>query len=103
MTPNSSDVYELAKRHANAWRAHDADAIAALYKEDSVFTINLGEPMTGRLDITDLVQGYCEWFPDLVLFSDKVRVAGARAIARSYGWFDAEEYERQCQEGYQAP
>ncbi len=133
MTPNSGDVYGIAKRHANAWMAHDAEGVAALYEEEAVFIINLGEPMNGRGDIAEMVQGYCEEFPDLKLFSDKVRVAGDRAIAlwtaegtsketgkfikfsgweswkispkglisSSDGWYDAEDYERQCQEGYQ--
>jgi len=133
MTPNSGDIYETAKRHANAWTAHDAEAVAGLYEKNAVFIINLGEPMNGRSDIAEMVQSYVDGFPDLVLFSDKVRTAGDRAvalwtaegtsketgefikfggweswtvspsglIARSDGWYDAEDYERQCNEGYQ--
>ena len=124
MTPNSSDVYEMAKRHANAWSAHDAEAVAALYENDAVFIINLGDPMNGRSEIAAMVRGYCEEFPDLVLYSDVARQAGNKAvalwtaegtnsqtgkyvkfggweawtlspsglIARSDGWYDAEDY-----------
>ncbi len=70
MTPNSGDLYALAKRHANAWSAHDAEGVAELYEESALFISSLGEPMNGL-------------------------------ISRSDGWYDAEDYERQCQEGYQ--
>ncbi len=133
MTPNSGDVYALAKRHANAWSAHDPEGVAELYEENALFIINLGEPMNGLISRAEMVRGYCEGVPDLKLFSDKVRLAGDGAIAlwtaqgtsketgkfikfsgweswkvspnglisRSDGWYDAEDYERQCQEGYQ--
>ncbi len=35
MTPNSGDLYALAKRHANAWSAHHAGGVAALNADDA--------------------------------------------------------------------
>jgi ketosteroid isomerase-like protein len=59
-------VNELFTKYAAAWGERDADAIAALHTEDSVFHLHAGqEPAVGRQAVRDAFAAMFEQWPDL--------------------------------------
>jgi steroid delta-isomerase-like uncharacterized protein len=59
------DITQALQRDTEAWNAHDADGVAALYAEDAVlYDVALPEPLRGRAAIRDSVAGYLAAFPD---------------------------------------
>ena len=83
MAPKPDAVHALIDRHIAAWCAKSAEGVAASYTPDAVFSINRGEPMTSHADIAEMVTGFCEEFPDVVLALDHSFVAGDHAV---YVW-----------------
>ena len=52
----SQSLMEFAKEYSGAWAVHDADAIAAMHTDDSVFDLHdVGAPATGRAAVRDLI------------------------------------------------
>ena len=83
MPPKQSDVEALITRHIAAWCAKSPEGVASSYTEDAVFVINRGEPMNGHADIAEMVRGFCDEFPDVVLELDHSFIAGDHAV---YVW-----------------
>lgn len=83
MPTNPADIEALIEKHIAAWCAKSPDGVAASYTEDATFIINHGEPMKGRFDIAEMVRGFCDEFPDLVLELDHSFIAGNHAV---YVW-----------------
>ena len=83
MAPKREDVEHLIDRHIAAWCQKSPEGVAASYTEDAVFSINRGDPMIGHADIGDMVQGFCDEFPDVVLRLDHSFIAGNHAV---YVW-----------------
>ena len=83
MAPKPDAVRELIDRHIAAWCAKSGEGVAASYTEDAVFSINRGEPMVGHQDIAEMVKGFCDEFPDVVLELDHSFIAGDHAV---YVW-----------------
>ena len=81
--PHPDDVRALIDRHIAAWCAKSPEGVAASYTEDAEFIINRGEPMIGHGDIGDMVKGFCDEFPDVVLELDASYIAGDHAV---YVW-----------------
>jgi len=63
-------IREFARRYTEAWCSHDPDAVASFYAEDGRIVINGGEPSAGRGQIAEMVRGFVEAFPDLVVKMD---------------------------------
>ena len=62
----SKNLVEFAKEYSGAWAEHDADAIAALHTDDSVFDLHtVGAPATGRAAVRDLIAALLTVVPDL--------------------------------------
>ena len=131
MAPKPEAVKNLIAKHIDAWCRKSPEAVAASYTDDAIFSINRGDPMIGHKDIGDMVKGFCDEFPDVVLKLDHSFVAGDHAVyvwtftgthaetgtsvafqgweeweltdepkvKSSLGWYDADNYERQMQEG----
>ena len=83
MAPKHRAVQDLIERHVEAWCAKSPEGVAASYTEDAVFSINRAEPMVGHSDIADMVKGFCDEFPDVVLTLDHSFIAGDHAV---YVW-----------------
>ena len=83
MAPKPEDVHALIERHIAAWCNKSGDDVAASYTEDAVFTINRGDPMTSHQEISDMVKGFCDEFPDVVLELNHSFVASDHAV---YVW-----------------
>lgn len=83
MAPKPDAVKELISKHIKAWCEKSPDGVAASYTEDAVFSINRGDPMIGHQDIADMVKGFCDEFPDVVLSLDHSFIAGDHAV---YVW-----------------
>jgi uncharacterized protein (TIGR02246 family) len=61
-----AEVRELFDRYAAAWESRDADAIAALHTEDSVYHLHAGaEPARGREAVRAAFAELFEQWPDL--------------------------------------
>lgn len=80
MAFTEADAEERARVYARAWSSRDPRAVAALYAPDARFTINDGEPYVGRSAIADMVAGFVESFPDLVLRVDSFRTSGTYLV-----------------------
>jgi ketosteroid isomerase-like protein len=62
----SKSLMEFAKEYSGAWAAHDADAIAAMHTDDSVFELHdVGAPATGRVAVRELIEALLSAVPDL--------------------------------------
>lgn len=83
MAPKSDAVHALIQKHISAWCSKSPEGVAASYTEDAVFSINRGDPMIGHQDIAEMVKGFCDEFPDVVLALDHSFVAGDHAV---YVW-----------------
>ena len=83
MAPKPEDVKKLINRHIEAWCAKSPEGVAASYTMDAVFSINRGDPMIGHVDISEMVKGFCDEFPDVVLSLDHSFIAGYHAV---YVW-----------------
>lgn len=63
---DTTDLRALTDRYFDAWERRDADAIAALHTEDSVFHLHAGqEPARGREAVRDAFAAMFEQWPDL--------------------------------------
>ena len=78
MTPDR--LTEIATRYTEAWCSRDATTATSHFAPNGSFSINGGEPATGRSAIAGVYQGYFEAFPDAVLSMDHVRGASNKAI-----------------------
>ena len=60
-------ITELFDRYAAAWSDHDADAIAEMHTEDSVFHLHSAgqEPARGREAVRDAFAAMFDQWPDL--------------------------------------
>ena len=83
MAPKPDAVRALIDRHIAAWCAKSGEGVAASYTEDAIFSINRGDPMVGHQDIAEMVKGFCDEFPDVVLELDHSFIAGDHAV---YVW-----------------
>ncbi len=83
MAPKQDAVRDLISKHIDAWCAKSPDGVAASYTVDAVFSINRSEAMIGQADIAEMVKGFCDEFPDVVLALDHSFVAGDHAV---YVW-----------------
>ena len=91
MSPKPDAVRQLIKTHINAWCAKSPEGVAASYTRDAVFSINRGDPMIGHTDIGEMVKGFCDEFPNVVLRLDHSFVAGDHAV---YVWtFQGNHFE----------
>ncbi|WP_120499450.1 nuclear transport factor 2 family protein [Roseovarius sp. EL26] len=83
MPSNIEKIQNIVNTHIDAWCRKSATDVAASYTEDACFIINHGEPMNGHQDIADMVSGFCDEFPDVVLRLDNTFIAGHHAV---YVW-----------------
>ena len=83
MAPKPDAVHALIEKHIKAWCDKSPRGVAASYTEDAVFSINRADPMVGHQDIAEMVKGFCDEFPDVVLTLNNSFVAGNHAI---YVW-----------------
>jgi len=61
-----ADIASVLQRTADAWNAHDPDAVAAFYAEDvEIRDVGFSEPLRGRQAMRDLAAGYMAAFSDL--------------------------------------
>lgn len=65
-TMSAEEVADLAKRYADAWNAHDVDALISMHAEDSVFcTYMAAEEVRGIDNIRQAFEGLFELWPDI--------------------------------------
>ena len=83
MALSRTAIQDLINRHIDAWCAKSPSGVAGSYTHDAVFSINHGDPMIGHGDIADMVKGFCDEFPDVVLRLDNTFIAGNHAV---YVW-----------------
>ena len=71
---------ELGQRYAEAWSSRQPDRVAEFYAEEGQIVINSGEPMRGHAAIAKMAAGFYAAFPDLLVYCDDFRLAGAHAL-----------------------
>ena len=75
-----ADITEVLQGTADAWNAHDPDAVAAFYAEDAkIYDVGFPEPLRGRQAMRDLAAGYMAAFSDLHVEVSKPIVSGNRS------------------------
>lgn len=81
--PLSDDqVVALANQYVDAWSAHDAGRVAALFSPDGTLQINDQPPAAGREAVTDAVTRELDRVPDSRLVADGTSVDGMHAVVR---------------------
>lgn len=80
MVLQTPQIESMAQDYADAWTSQDPAAVVAHYDENGRIAINDGEPTIGRAAIAEMVQGFYDAFPDLVVKLDRVRTAGNSAV-----------------------
>jgi steroid delta-isomerase-like uncharacterized protein len=75
-----TEITQVLQRVADAWNAHDPDAVAAFYAEDvEVRDVGFPEPLHGRQAVRELAAGYMASFSDLHVEVTEPIVSGNRA------------------------
>jgi steroid delta-isomerase-like uncharacterized protein len=74
-----SELTDFAIRFAAAWSGQEPEALAPLFAEDAVFTVNGGPPAIGRAAIVAMAREYMTAFPDMVVELDSVSREGDAA------------------------
>ena len=75
-----ADIATLRTEYVNAFNAHDAKAISAMYADDAIVTNGDGSTAWGMADLSmGNSEGADNW-PHAVIKSDTVKVYGATAI-----------------------
>ena len=76
-----ADVIELARRHDDAFNAHDADGRAAIEAPNMEFVMPGGMELRGREQVMEVVQAFWEALPDARITADELLAAGDVAVA----------------------
>jgi uncharacterized protein (TIGR02246 family) len=80
MTISQSEVEELGRKYTEAWCSHDPDQVAAFYAPDGRIVINDGDPSVGRAEVAEMVKGFFDGFPDLIVRMDSIRSSGTYCV-----------------------
>ncbi len=72
-------VAEFFDRWLGAWRAHDLEALAALYAPNAVLEGPIAGALTGRGAIHSFFASLLQALPDLVFSDDQIVIDGGRA------------------------
>ena len=81
--PKLEAARQIALEHCSAWTKRLPKAVAERYADQTAMSINHGEAMTSRSEISEMAAGFMADFPDLVLSLDSVLVAGHHMV---YAW-----------------
>jgi hypothetical protein len=77
-------VQDLATRYADAWNAHDVDALMSMHAPDSVFHMNIGTPeVRGAEEIRQAFAGLFVVCPD-IQFHSRRRYVSENLIVHEY-------------------
>jgi steroid delta-isomerase-like uncharacterized protein len=74
------DITALLARRAEAWRRHDASALAADHSPDGVVISPTGGVLEGREEIERIYRLWFSAFPDYNLLTDDLLIDGNRAV-----------------------
>lgn len=66
------DLEIFAKSYAQVWRSQRPAFVASFFAEDGVLRINDGEPAEGTEAIANVVKGFMDAFPDMVVSMDSL-------------------------------
>lgn len=78
--PTRDAIVALLTRRDEAWRQHDAQALAADYAPDAVGESPMSGKLVGRDRIREVFEAWFTAFPDIVMKTDEVLVDGNRAV-----------------------
>jgi steroid delta-isomerase-like uncharacterized protein len=73
---NRDEIVASCHRQAEAWNAHDSQAIARFYAEDATLHDAGGQTATGRAAIAERARLYLDAFPDMRLEVGPIEVDG---------------------------
>ena len=80
MSLSAGDIRKMGETYAAAWSSHSPAAVASFYEPDGRISINMGEPTIGHEAFKQVVQGFYDEFPDLVVYCDDVRSSANNVI-----------------------
>lgn len=66
------DLEVFAKSYAQVWCSKRPNFVASFFAEDGELTINNGKTAKGTLAITNVVKGFMEAFPDMIVSLDSL-------------------------------
>lgn len=67
------ELLQFAQDYTAAWSSHDGQKVASHYATDGRLTVNNGEPMTGRAELTAFAESFATAFPDFILELDSLQ------------------------------
>jgi len=80
MPMTQDQAEDFGTRYTAAWCSHDPEAVASFYAPDGRIVINDGDPSAGRAEVAEMVQGFLDAFPDLIVRMDRIRTSGTYAV-----------------------
>jgi len=80
--PVGDEVRAFAAEYTAAWNSRDPASVASFFTSGGSLTVNDGEPLVGREEITGLARDFMTAFPDMVLLLDGLEERGGRVIYR---------------------
>ncbi len=66
------DLEVFAKSYAQVWCSQRPDFVSSFFAEDGELTINNGKTAKGKNAISDVVKGFMETFPDMIVSMDSL-------------------------------
>ena len=70
MRKNALDSF--GKKYADAWCSQRPERVAAFFAANGMLTVNEGTPAIGTREITEVVKGFMDAFPDIIVAMDRL-------------------------------
>ena len=77
------EILSLFARRQDAWRRHDAAALAADHTEDCTLTSPMAGVVSGRASIQSVYHVWFNGFPDFTLTDEELLIDGDRVVQMS--------------------
>jgi hypothetical protein len=81
--PESEREFNLnlfAEGYAQVWGSNRPEFVAMFFEEDGILQINNGEPAVGRNAITNVVKGFMDAFPDMIVALDSLETKSDKTL-----------------------
>lgn len=71
-TMDQNSLITFGNEYANAWNSQKPERVAEFFASDASLQVNDGEPAVGAEAITNVVKGFMDAFPDMIVAMDSL-------------------------------
>ncbi len=72
MESSQEKLTKFGSDYTAAWNSQNPASVATFFAENGTLIVNKGEPIVGRIKITEFVKGFMTAFPDMQLSMDSL-------------------------------